>query len=123
MDPGITAALVGAGGAILAAVLTALLSRPPTGTPRPPAPHPGVGPAGTAERPPDGRPPSRPGLVFAVAAMGVGAGLMVMAVAQLSRRSRPTSALDEELYINWAAVAAGLLVVGVITFGLVLRRR
>jgi hypothetical protein len=60
-------------------------------------------------------------LVSAVAMMGIGTGLMVMAVSQLSRREVPK--LQEELYLNWAAFASGLLVVGVITFGLVLRRR
>jgi hypothetical protein len=62
-------------------------------------------------------------LVFAVGAMGLGTSLMVMAVAQLSRPRVRDSATDQELYINWAAVAAGLLVVGVVTFGLALRRR
>jgi hypothetical protein len=62
-------------------------------------------------------------LVLAVAAMGLGTSLMVMAVAQLSRQRVRDSAISQDVYINWAAAAAGLLVVGVITFGLVLRRR
>jgi hypothetical protein len=62
-------------------------------------------------------------LVFPVAAMGLGTSLMVMAVAQLSQPRVQNSALNQDLYINWAAAASGLLVVGVVTFGLALRRR
>jgi hypothetical protein len=68
---------------------------------------------------PGGRPLGRvAALAISVGAIGGGTILMVIMVGKLTRPGA-----NEETAINGAALASGLLVVGVIMFGLAMRRQ